>query len=142
MSPNVWPVIRRGLTTMGVLAFLLFSFERAWGSGDASGFPGTSLITYTIKISLALLLLWGGSWAFLRWGPSFPKSGVSRGVSEEIVLFSWRMLGRGKVYLFGCGPDVIALWVSRKESVLLGRWSREEWAKWQEEGPSRSSSSE
>ena len=142
MSPNVWPVIRRGLTTVAVLAFSLFPFEGVWGSEEVSGFSETSLLTYTIKISLALLLLWGGSWAFLRWGPGSRKSGFSRNVSEEIVLFSSRILGRGRVYLFRCGPDVIALWISRKESVLLGRWSREEWAQWQEEGPFRSSSSE
>ncbi len=138
----VWPIIRRGLTTATVLAFFLYSLSVAWGAEKLPSFFDAPLIIYGIKISLALLLLWGGGWVLLRWGPSSWRSGVSREEQEGVVLLSSRVVGRGKVYLLRCGPDVIAFWSGRKESILLGRWSGKEWQAWCEEKSSVHSSSE
>ena len=122
---------RRGLLGTTVLAFLLFHPEEAPGVSKAALlWQDAPLLQYGIKVVLALLLLWGGSLALIRWGP-FPRRGAPFGKTPGGVgLLSSTMLGRGQVYALSCGPDVVVLWVDRKETVLLGRWPREEWMAW------------
>jgi hypothetical protein len=124
-------VARRGLLGTTVLAFLLFyPQETPAVSGGALPWQDLPLLQYGIKVALALLLLWGGSLALIRWGP-LPRKGAPFGEAPGgMALLSSTMLGRGRVYALSCGPDVVVLWIARKEAVLLGRWPREEWMAW------------
>ncbi len=143
MKCSVRAVIRRGLPPTTVLAFLLFLPAVALAAAET--FPRwqeTPFLGYVLKVSLALFLLWGGSLLLVRWGP-FPRGkGVLSREGAGISLLSSSVLDRGRVYVFSCGPDVMALWVARRQTVLLGRWSREEWTAWHAEEFSSSSSSE
>ena len=136
--------VRRGLFGTTVLAFLLFYPKGVPGASEgALPWQDAPLLQYGIKVALALLLLWGVGLALLRWGP-FPRKGGPFGEAPGgMALLSSTMLGRGRVYALSCGPDVVVLWIARKETVLLGRWPREEWMAWgAEEKVSPSLSSE
>ncbi len=135
---------RRGLPSATVLAFLLFSPQGASGAPEGTLlWHDAPLLQYSVKVGLALLLLWGGSLLLLRWGPFPRRGGVFGRVPGGVALLSSVPLDRGRVYALSCGPDVVVLWIARKETVLLGRWPREEWMAWgAEEKSSLSLSSE
>ncbi len=76
--------------------------------------------TYLVRVAIALVLLALGGWSLTHLMPSQKRG---RGLEVLAAL----PLGRDLVRVVGCGPDVIALLSSRGGTVVIGRWSREEW---------------
>ena len=76
--------------------------------------------TYLVRVAIALVLLSLGGWWLVSLAPS-----RRRGKGLEILAVL--PLGPDLVRVVGCGPEVIALLSTRGGTVVIGRWSREEW---------------
>ncbi|MCF7935514.1 MAG: hypothetical protein K9L28_04160 [Synergistales bacterium] len=93
----------------------------AWSDmGDGGTEPDFS--GYMIRMVFAIAALGVVGWMASRWYPR-TKGQSARGVS----LLAAVPVGKDTVRVVACGPEVIALLSSRSGTVVIGRWSREEW---------------
>ncbi|MDR1514105.1 MAG: flagellar biosynthetic protein FliO [Synergistaceae bacterium] len=83
----------------------------------------SSLTGYIGRMLLALALFGAVGYGAAKFLPRFFKSGGA-GRMRVIGALS---LGRDAVYILQVGPDVVALFVGKGGSVLLGKWSLDEW---------------
>jgi hypothetical protein len=82
-----------------------------------------SLMGYIGRMALALLLLGAAGYGAAKFLPGFFKGG---GPQRPRVIGALS-LGRDVVYILQTGPDVVAFFVGKGGSLLLGRWSLDEW---------------
>ena len=103
----------------GAAGLLLFVPSAAF----ASSMEAPSLTSYLLKVglSLALLAIAGYLVVFFsgRRAPLRTKGALSVVASLP--------LGRDVVFVFRCGPDVIALLSGKNGARVIGRWRYEEW---------------
>jgi hypothetical protein len=101
------------------LFFLIFTVS----AGAAEGGFDDVFYGYVTRMLLALLIMGVLGYLAVKYLPARFAS-VSRGHLRVISALS---LGRDMVYVVKTGPDVVALLAGRNGSVVLGRWSLEEW---------------
>lgn len=90
---------------------------------------------YVTRMLLALLLLAGAGYAFVKYLPGrFRMS--ARGRLRLVEAIS---LGRDAIYVVQVGPEIVALFVGRAGANVLGRWRRDEWESYEAELSVRSS---
>jgi hypothetical protein len=82
-----------------------------------------TLAGYMMRMVIALVLLGVTGFAAAKFLPRFFRAGSS----GKLRLLGALNLGRGAVYILQIGPEVIALFVGKNGSTLLGRWSLDEW---------------
>ena len=82
-----------------------------------------SLTAYIVKMFLSLALLGAAGYAAVKFLPGKFRVGAQ----GRLKLMGALNLGRDVVYLLQVGPDVIALLTGKTGSIVLGRWSAEEW---------------
>jgi hypothetical protein len=104
--------LSKGLAVVFFLATPVFADERA--EADLTG--------YLLRIGLALGLLALCGYLLVRFAP---RTILRKTAGMEILAIL--PLGRDVVRVFACGPEVIAVLSSKSGSVVVGRWSREEW---------------
>ena len=91
-------------------------------AADVDAFDAT-LSTYIAKMALSLLLLLFLGFLAIKYLPGRLRVGAQ----GKVKLVGTLSLGRDAVYVVQTGPEVIALFVSRTNSTVMGRWSLEEW---------------
>ncbi len=91
-------------------------------AADVDAFDAT-LSTYIAKMVLSLLLLLLLGFLAIKYLPGRFRVGAQ----GKLKLIGTLSLGRDVVYVVQTGPEVIALFVSRTNSTVMGRWSLEEW---------------
>ncbi|MDR1509952.1 MAG: hypothetical protein LBS53_09970 [Synergistaceae bacterium] len=106
------------LAALTLFFLTLTETARAAPAGFDDAFSG-----YVTRMILALLIMGAIGYLAVKYLPGRLGS-VSRG---HIRVISALNLGRDAVYIVKTGPDVIAFWVGRNSSAVLGRWSLEEW---------------
>lgn len=94
-----------------------------------------SIAGYVTKMILALLLLGGAGYALVRYLPG--RFRISQ--RGRLYLIEAISLGRDAVYVVRIGPEVVALFVGRTGTNILGRWRLEEWEELEEKSLDRSS---
>ena len=111
-----------GLISAAVLtlSFCLMSVRVC--SADTGG-SSVDLAGYMTRMVLALLFLAGAGYAAVKYLPGRFKFG-SQG---KLRMIGALPLGRDVVYLIQTGPDVVALFVGKSGSTVIGRWSSDEW---------------
>jgi hypothetical protein len=82
-----------------------------------------TLTGYMTRMILAVVLLGAVGYATAKFLPKFFRTGPP----GCLRVLSALNLGRDMVYILQTGPDVIALFVGKSGSTLLGRWSLDEW---------------
>jgi hypothetical protein len=113
-----------GLILMGISA--LFFLERAAGvasAADASGDFDAAFSGFAARIAIALLLFGVLAYFMFKFLPG-RLGPMSRG---HIRIMGAVNLGRDMIYIARLGPEVVAFLCGRTGSVVLGRWSAEEW---------------
>ena len=89
---------------------------------EVDGFD-TTLSTYVAKMALSLLLLLLLGFLAIKYLPGRFRVGAQ----GKLKLVGTLALGRDAVYVVQTGPEVIALFVSRTNSTVMGRWPLAEW---------------
>lgn len=110
--------VKRGPSLSKGLAVVFFLAAPAFAEGGNEA----GLSDYLLRIGLALGFLALGGYLLVRFVPR-PSLRKTAGMELLAVL----PLGRDMVRVFTCGPDVIAILSSKNGSVVVGRWTREEW---------------
>jgi hypothetical protein len=87
-----------------------------------SGFDAT-LSGYVAKMALTLLLLFLLGFLAIKYLPGRFRVGAQ----GKLKLVGALALGRDAVYIVQTGPEIIALFVSRTNSTVMGRWTLDEW---------------
>jgi hypothetical protein len=103
------------------LTLFFLTFAEAAGA-ETSGFDD-AFSGYVTRMLLALLIMGAVGYLAVKYLPGRLAS-VSRG---HIRVISALNLGRDMMYIVKTGPEVVAIWVGRNSSAVLGRWSLEEW---------------
>jgi hypothetical protein len=108
------------LTGISALFFLV-------GTAETADFNAADLndvfLGYVTKIILALLLLGALAYFALKFLPG-RLGAMSRG---HIKIIGAVNMGRDMMYIVRLGPEVVAFLSGRSASIVLGRWSAEEW---------------
>ncbi|MDR3254608.1 MAG: hypothetical protein LBT31_03450 [Synergistaceae bacterium] len=117
----------RRLSVATLALFFCMPGTAALGAASGDIVPLTSynaaLAGYVLRMILALALLGGAGWAAAKFLPR-----RFRGASKSpLRLLAALGVGRDVVYILQAGPDVIALFVGKTGSTLLGKWSVDEW---------------
>jgi hypothetical protein len=110
-----------GLILAGISA--LFFLEGTAGAAETYGNFDAEFSGYVARIVLALLLLGVLAYFALKFLPG-RLGQTSRG---HIKIIGAVNLGRDMLYISRLGPEVVAFLNGRAGSVVLGRWSAEEW---------------
>ncbi|MDR1579306.1 MAG: hypothetical protein LBS35_03030 [Synergistaceae bacterium] len=111
-----------GLILTGIST--LFFLERAAHSAGVETEDFNSAFSgYVAKMVLALLLLGALAYFALKFLPG-RLGPMSRG---HIKIIGAVNLGRDMMYIARLGPEVVAFLCGRAGSIVLGRWSAEEW---------------
>jgi hypothetical protein len=87
-----------------------------------SGFDAT-LSGYVAKMALSLLLLLLLGFLAIKYLPGRFRVGAQ----GRLKLVGSLVLGRDAVYIVQTGPEIVALFVSRTNSTVMGRWTLDEW---------------
>jgi flagellar biogenesis protein FliO len=123
-------VRKRALRLISVAALALFFYICAAGpicaaSGDVVPQPslGAALSGYIERMLLALAFFAAAAFAAAKFLPRFFK----KGGAGRLRMIGAMSLGRDAVYIIQTGPDVVALFVGKSGSVVLGRWRLDEW---------------
>ncbi|MDR1472285.1 MAG: hypothetical protein LBS75_07155 [Synergistaceae bacterium] len=103
------------------LFFLSSSAEIVLAASDID--RDISLGSYVTKMIIALLVFSAAGYALARYLPG----GIGRGAVGKLRLVAALSLGRDMLYIVRTGPQVVALFVGRSSSTVVGRWSAEEW---------------
>ena len=91
-------------------------------SADVEAFD-TTLSTYVAKMALSLLLLLLLGFLAIKFLPGRFRIGAQ----GKLKMIGALPLGKDAVYVVQIGPEVIALFVSRMNSTVMGRWPLKEW---------------
>ena len=119
-----FPVKGRALRLLiAAVLTLSFCFFSAAGPAVASDNSDVNLTGYITRMLLALLLLAGAGYAAVKYIPGRMKIG-SQG---RLRMLGALPMGRDAVYIVQTGPEVVALFVGRSGTAVVGRWSAEEW---------------
>lgn len=102
------------------LFFLALGITAA--SAEPNNFDST-LASYVSKMLLSLLILAIFGFFAVKYLPGKLKVGAQ----GRLKLVGSLALGRDVVYLVQTGPEIIAIFVSRTNSTVMGRWTLEEW---------------
>jgi hypothetical protein len=111
-----------GLILAGISA-LFFLEKAALSAGETADDFNAAFSGYVAKMVLALLLLGALAYFALKFLPG-RLGAMSRG---HIKVLGAVNLGRDMVYIARLGPEVVAFLCGRAGSVILGKWSAEEW---------------
>lgn len=111
-----------GLILAGISA--LFFLEGAAEAVTAETVDfNASIAEFAVKIALGILLFGVLAYFALKFLPG-RFGAMSRG---HIKIICAANLGRDMMYIARLGPEVVAFLCGRFGSVVLGRWSAEEW---------------
>lgn len=102
------------------LFFLTIATTPVYAEPD--GFD-TTLASYFSKMLISLLLLVVFGFFAVKHLPGKFKAGAQ----GRLKLMGSLVLGRDVVYLVQTGPEVVAIFVSKASSTVVGRWNLEEW---------------
>jgi hypothetical protein len=101
----------------------LFFLEGAASAANAPGDFNAAFSGFAARMAVALLLLGLLAYFMFKFLPG--RLGLTpRG---HIRVISAVNLGRDTMYVVRLGPEVVAFLCGRAGSVVLGRWSAEEW---------------
>ncbi|MDR3165074.1 MAG: hypothetical protein LBU13_05815 [Synergistaceae bacterium] len=109
-----------GLIFSGISA--LFFLEETAGAAEIEEL-NAAFLGYAAKMIVALLLL--GAFAYLAL--KFLPRRLGSASRSHIKIIGAVNLGRDTLYISRLGPEVVAFLSGRAGSVVLGRWSAEEW---------------
>lgn len=112
--------MRRFYRSTLALFFLTLVTTSAYAEPD--GFD-TTLASYFSKMLISLLVLVVFGFFAVKHLPGKLKIGAQ----GRLKLVGSLALGRDVVYLVQVGPEVVAVFVSKASSTVIGRWSLEEW---------------
>jgi hypothetical protein len=114
-----------------IVALALFFYTRGMSAIYAAsediapqvlGYDET-LAGYMTRMVTALVLIGAIGFAAAKFLPRFFRVGSP----SKLRLLGALNLGRDAVYILQTGPEVIALFVGKNSSTLLGKWSLDEW---------------
>lgn len=83
-----------------------------------------TLSGYVSRMVLALLLFGLAGFLAVRYLPGRLRPGAG----GRVRLIGAMNVGRDMIYIVRTGPQVVALFVGKASSSVIGRWTAEEWA--------------
>ena len=125
MKTKTYPFLKgRALRRFSTLPLTLFFCTLAAPPlfAEVGGFD-TTLSNYIAKMVLSLLLLLLLGFLAIKFLPGRFRVGAQ----GKLKLVGTLALGRDAVYIVQTGPEIVALFVSRTSSTVMGRWTLEEW---------------
>jgi hypothetical protein len=111
------------LFARAALTLFFLNFRAEIASAAAEPDFSVSLGGYVVKMLIALLIFSAAGYALAKYLPG--RIGGRSGA--RLRLIAALSLGKDMVYIVRTGPQVAAILVSRSGSVVIGRWSAEEW---------------
>ncbi|MDR1916552.1 MAG: hypothetical protein LBQ58_08270 [Synergistaceae bacterium] len=96
-------------------------------AAEPPGFD-VSLTEYVAKMAIALVFFIVAGYALARYLPG--RFGMKAG--RKLQLIAALALGRDMIYIVRTGPTVVALFVGKSSSTVIGSWSSEEWDDYEE----------
>lgn len=112
---------------MPLTLFFYFIFSEPL-SAD-TGTLDTALSSYIANMALMLCLIFLLGYLGMKYLPKRFRSAAS----GKLKLLGAMPLGRDIVYLIRIGPDVVSIYVARGAVAVVGRWSVEEWERFDAE---------
>ena len=111
-----------GLLSAAVLtlSFCLLFYASSAAAADNSD---VNLSGYITRMMLALLVLGGAGYAAVKYVPGRFRTSAQ----GKLKMIGALPLGRDAVYIVQTGPEVVALFIGRSGSFVVGRWSLDEW---------------
>ena len=105
------------------MTLFFFTLAPALASAAETDYDVT-LSGYVSRMVLALLLFAAAGFLAVKYLPSRLRLGAS----GKMRLVGAMNVGRDMIYIVQTGPQVVALFVGKTSSSVIGRWTAEEWA--------------